>query len=170
MLSPPFNRSNTAINIAFVPCPLRTARGATGPAAGYEDSGAKFFTGFAIDKEMRISQRLYGTQEISKPPVSGATVSSEYIAESEEEEADMDSEAAGAFAGSRGHSSESGGPRSHRWTNLSKLYDAIFRQGDEALRTVQDGDTANSAAGYCAALAELLETRAERGNLGIGSL
>jgi len=170
MLTPPFDQSKSAINMAFLPCSLRTAKGATGPATEYEDNGVNFFAGFAIDKEMRISQRLYSTQEIADTPRGGTAVSSEYIAESEEEEINLDSGTEREFADSQGQPFKSGGSRSHRRTDLSEIYDLVFRQGEKALRTVQDGDTANSVAGYCATLAELLETRAERGNLGISSL
>lgn len=171
MLSPPFDQSKPAINMAFLPCPLRTTKGATGPAAEFEANDVNFFAGFAIDKEMKISQRLYSTQEVPDIPAGGAAVSTEYIAESEEEEdVDMDSEGERGFAGNRGPSLGPGGSQSHRWANLSEVYDSIFKQGDEALRTVQDEDSANSVAGYCATLAELLETRVERGNLGISSL
>jgi hypothetical protein len=163
MLPPPFTSadpSKAAVNMAFLPCSLRNVSAASGAASGYQDEDASFIAGFSIDKEMAISQRLYSTSADAVGRVSGST---EYVPESEDEELD-------------GEHMEEDTPsnqnafKSHHRLNVSELYNAVFKTGDESLRTVQDDDPVNSIEGYCAAVAGVMQSRTDFAVLGISPL
>jgi hypothetical protein len=162
ILPPPFTSADTskaAVNMAFLPCSLRNAEAASGPASGYQDDGVSFIAGFSIDKEMAISQRLYSTHaDVGK--IYGST---EYVLESEDDEFDREHM-------KEDTPSNQNACQSHRRLNLFELYDAAFKRGDDALRTVQDDDPVNSIEGYCTAVAGEMQSRTDFAVLGISSL
>jgi len=171
MLSSPLAHEDlpkSASSMSILPCSLRNAEVSDDPQSSFNGQDVNFFVGFSIDKEMRVSRRIYSTKDNNELQLAHRT--SVFVVDSDD---DVDKEPPYSEAlpptGDR-HIRKSDGSGSHRRMNLFELYDAAYQEGEEELHTVQDGDATNSIIGYCARLAELLMDRVERGNLGISSL
>ncbi|KAF8252355.1 hypothetical protein K440DRAFT_633635 [Wilcoxina mikolae CBS 423.85] len=166
MLSSPLAHeelSQSASSMSILPCSLQGAD----VSDGTQSQDVNFFVGFSIDKELRVSRRIYSTQDelhlVHKHP--------EFVIDSDLDDADKElPNSTTLHSTSDRYIRKPDGSGSHRRANLFELYNATFQDGEEELRTVQDGDATNSITGYCAKLTELLMDRVERGNLGISSL
>jgi len=188
MMDPPFpydDPSMAALNMAVLPCSIRTSDDSAGSASEYESRGVHFFVGFGVDKGLGITQRIYSSTENvelgaarSERPLAAhshkAPLSARLIISSDEDsdvqKTHMAPLSRQLVAGGSTSSRSDKNNMSHRRINLFEVYDHVFVDGEEALRTVQEGDMENSVEGFCGKLLDILSKQAARGNLGISSL
>lgn len=172
MLSPPYVRSNPsaiAINMAILPCSIKTSGDSVGPASDYECQGVRFFTGLSISKQLEISQLLYSTSKdvvglISRRSDNRVIKSTEFVNDSLD-----DTEIKGTSIRNNMIITESG-TNSHRRANLREIYRIAFFDPEEQglLRTAQNDQ--NSIRGFMRRVSDILSRRIERADLGISSL
>jgi hypothetical protein len=188
MMTPPFpydDPSMAALSMAILPCSIHTSDDSTGSASEYESRGVHFFVGFGVDKGLGITQRIYSSTEnvelsaarSERPSISHnhkAPLSAKFIISSDEDsdvrETHMTPLSHQSTARDSTSSISDKKKMSHRRINLFEIYDHAFVDGEEALRTVQEGDMENSVEGFCGKLLDILSKQAARGNLGISSL
>jgi hypothetical protein len=160
---PPFNHTNVTIPVVFSLAMLPYK------VHGSSEDNA-IFSGFAVNKDLSISQRIYSvsaSENDSNPRfivggrdgmklASRGTKSAFRIFEHDEmdeEEVDLSEEPALKE------------PKSQRRTNLADIYEYAFIQGEDAMKTAVGGEVE-----YAEKVRSLLEVRMQRGDLGIISL
>ena len=173
-LSPPYSPqdpSEAPAGISVLPCAYPSVMDDDSLGAEYLDAGVSFFSGFALDGKLGITQRLYSTKQDATSPskldrkkFEKPIRSAGFVDESDSEEDERQRRVSVQPRPTRLKNS------SHRRVDFSELYDFAFNQGQETLRTVTDADTDYSVDRFCETTLELLTKRIELGALQVSSL
>lgn len=150
----------------------------------------RFFTGFAVGKELGIVQRIYATQDLSKQGSECITQSkriiepASYVIDSDDEAMEIEMrglsfEGEGEGEGEPAPFTEFGnscvgerykGKPAQTRTNFNALYRYAFTDDTTSFKTVTDEDIENSIDSSVRRLRAILQKRASQGDLGIISL